>query len=197
MNRPFITLLATLSAVGAATAIDLTPRYATTDADGISISRPYFADGDKRYAVTVDSETQLVAFDNSTVFNFTKFPHAVMRLRQSPLKAETPFDGEGLASYREAATRMLLNGAENPVIESETSNVMPINHWTSRRFTFTYGFLGAQMRETVTFLNLDAKQQVVFQIRADKASFPTVSARAEDIIRRWHLLVPGADAAGN
>jgi len=197
MNRSFLASLTAFAIAGTALALDLTPHYVTTVVDGIPIRRPCFVDGDKKYAVTVDGETQLTGYEGSAIFNFSKFPRAVMRLAPSPLKPEIAFEGEPLERYRAAAFGSLLNGAEAPVLESEMSNVLPINQWTSQRFTFAYRFTGAPMRESVTFLNLDGKQQIVLQIRAREADFATVAARAEDIIRRWHEVVPGTESAGN
>jgi hypothetical protein len=53
------------------------------------------------------------------------------------------------------------------------------------------------MRETITFLNLEPKKQIVFQIRSTEANFAVVAGRGEDIMRRWHEVLPGSTVAGN
>jgi hypothetical protein len=197
MNRALLTTLIALTVTGTAPAIDLTPSFVTTVVDGIPIRRPCFVDGDKRYAVTVDRETELTGYDGAALFNFKKFPRAVMRLGQSPLKPDNVFSGEALERYRAVAVQLILKGAEEVTLESGAADVLPINHWTSQRFVFAYKFTGAAMRESVTFLNLDPKQQVVVQIRARESDFAIITARGEDIIRRWHMIEPGTEAAGN
>ncbi len=197
MNRVFIATLASLALAGTVLAIDLTPRFITTHVDGVPIRRPYFSDRDKKFAVTIDQETELREYEGSASFNFSKFPRAVMRLRPSPLKTEIIFDELNLPRYRRAALGLLMQGAEKSVIELEQANVMPINDWQSHRFVITYEVAGSKMRESVMFLNLDPQQQIVVQIRARETDFAMVAARSEDILRRWHEVAPGAEFAGN
>ena len=197
MKPALSVILAGVAFAGVTSAIDLTPSFVTTVVDGIPIRRPCFADGDKRYAVTVDGETELTGYEGAALFNFSKFPRAVMRLGPSPLKPDIVFSGEVLERYRKVAAQLLLKGAEQIRLESETADVLLINDWVTYRMVFTYTFTGAPMRESVTFLNFDQKQQIVLQIRSREADFVAVTARGEDIIRRWHEVIPGTEASGN
>lgn len=120
-----------------------------------------------------------------------------MRLRLSPLQPEIPFDELNLERYRKAALVLLVTGAEKVVVESEQADVLPINDWQSHRFVLTYEIAGNAMRESVMFLNLDPQKQIIVQIRAREPEFSIVATRAEDILRRWHEVVPGAEVAGN
>jgi len=180
-----------------AAALDLTPQIVTTLVGDYEVRRACFLDGSKKYAVTLDGETELTGHSGTAIFNFSKFPRAVMRVTHSPLKPEVVFEGETLDEYRTAATGLLPRGAEQPVLEKEDADVLPVNQWTSRRFTFVYRFIGTAMRESVTFLNFDGKQQLVLQTRALAADFAAVSARADDIIRRWHEFRPQEAVEGN
>ncbi|MDB6175224.1 MAG: hypothetical protein JWL59_4535 [Chthoniobacteraceae bacterium] len=197
MDRLVLTAVFSLLLHGAASAIDLTLRYVTTYTDGIPVRRPCFIDGDKKYAVTLDSQTELVAAEGSTLFNFTKFPRALMQLRQSPMKADVTFEPLNLPRYRAAALQLLPQGAQNPVLIAEASNVLPVNKWISQRLTFSYESGGSPMCESVLFLNLDPATQIVVQIRAGAPDFPTVTARGDDIIRRWHEVLPEAERSAN
>ena len=194
MKHPASLSLISLGLAASATAIDLTPQIVTLVVGDYAVRRACFADGDKKYAVTVDSETELTGSGGTALFNFSKFPRAVMRLAPSPLKPQIVFAGETLERYR---ATLLLQGAEPPVLEKEDADVLPVNQWTSRRFTFAYNFLGAPMRESVTFLNLDRKQQIVMQTRARQADFALISARGDDILRRWHDFRPEEATEGN
>lgn len=197
MKSSFILALLCTTLAHAAVAIDLSPRFMVTDGDGIKIRRPYFADGDRKFAITIDRETELLDYEGSALFNFRGYARAAMRLRPSPLEATLPFDALNVARYREAALAMLIQGAEKAVIENELTNVLPINEWQSLRFIVTYELTGSKMRETITFLNLESQKQIVFQIRAKESDFAVVAARGEDIMRRWHEVLPGSEVAGN
>lgn len=197
MKHPAILSLISCGLAASAAAIDLTPQIVNLSVGDYTVRRACFTDGDKKYAVTVDSETELTGSGGVAIFNFSKIPRAVMRLAQSPLKPQIVFEGETLERYRATAAALLLQGAEQPVLEKEDADVLPVNQWTSRRFTFVYSFLGAPMRESVTFLNLDGKQQIVMQTRARQADFALISARGDDIIRRWHDFRPEEASEGN
>jgi hypothetical protein len=182
---------------GAVCAIDLAPKFTVTNVDGVPIRRPYFVDGEKKFAVTTDHETELREYEGSASFGFTKFPRAVMRLRPSPLTADIPFDDLNLPRYRQSISSFLMPESEKVAIESEQRDVLPINDWQSHRFVVRYELAGTPMRESITFLNLSPQQQIVVQIRAGDTDFTTVTARSEDILRRWHEIVPGTEVAGN
>ncbi|MES2572158.1 MAG: hypothetical protein V4710_19135 [Verrucomicrobiota bacterium] len=197
MTRFLLSGIAALLLPGVASAIDLTLRYVTTYTDGIPVRRPCFIDGDKKYAVTLDSQTELVAAEGSTLFHFTKFPRALMHLRPSPMKASIAFDPVSLPQYRAAALQLLPRELQNPLVVAEETNVLPINDWKTRRITFTYEVGGNAVRESVLFLNLEPAQQIVVQVRAGESDFALISARAEDILRRWHEVLPEAEQAQN
>ena len=185
------------AALTASAAVDLTPHILTTYTDGIPIRRPYFADGNKKYALALDNETTLTAANGGAHFEFNKFMYAVMDLRPSALSPELAFDAASLPRYREAALQMLPQGNDKVKVEKEEANVMPINGWSSYRFTFSYGFFGQRFCESVTFLNLDAKQQIVMQVSAKEADYQVISSRAWDIIRAWHEVTRDAEKPSN
>ncbi len=180
-----------------ALAIDLTPRYVTTYAEGIAVRRPYFFHGDRKYALRVGSDVELLPGDHAAIFNFKGFPRAVMLLRPSPIKASVPFDTTNLVAYREAAARFLEEGAIKPALVSEDTDVLPVNRWRSQRMTFDYEFAGMRTRACIIFLNLHPAEQIIVQIRADRADFNAVSTRALSIMRRWHEVTPDSETGEN
>lgn len=196
-NALLLTSLASLVLTGIAAAIDFTPQFVTTALDGPPVRRPCFVDGKKKFAVTVDAETELTGADGAALFNFTKFSRAVMRLGPSTLKPEINFSVDNIERYRSAAAALLLQGAQQVTLESETANVLPVNNWTSQRFTFTYTFTSIPMRESVTFLNLDDKTQAVMQTRTTAETFAVITARSDDIIRRWHEVTEDSEVVIN
>lgn len=178
-------------------ALDFSPRFVTTVSDGVAIRRPYFADGDKKYSVTLNMETELTPFEDGALFRFVKLSHAEMRLRPSPLSVDLKFAPENQEAYEEAAKKLLPPDAEGVVLDQVTQNPLPINGWSGVRFTFHYRMPMGEVRESITFLNILPTDQVVIQTGSMAKDFPDVSDRAFDIIRRWHELDPKAVVAGS
>jgi hypothetical protein len=71
--KSLATLLSLAIAIPAS-AIDLVPSYTTVFAEGIALQRPYFADGGRKFGVTIDSETEVRPWENGAIFRFTPFP---------------------------------------------------------------------------------------------------------------------------
>lgn len=178
-------------------ALDLSPRFITTVADGVAIRRPYFADGDKKYSLKLNVETELTPFEDGALFRFVKLSHAEMRLRPSPMSVELKIEAESQAQYEQAARRLLPSDAEGVVLDQVTANPLPMNGWTGVRFTFHYRMPTGEVRESVTFLNIVPTQQVVVQTASLAKDFPDASDRAYDIIRRWHEMDPKAVVGGS
>ncbi len=183
-------LLATLPA---AADVDLTPR--TVNVGGGLIHRAYFADGDKQFAVTIDGETTLSGDNGVAVFRFTNVSQASMTLRRSPFQKPAPFTADALPDYTKAALAMLPTAAEGVEITWQGENVFPINQWKSYRLVFRYRVGGIGYDESITYLVLDSGQQIVIQTGAQRKDFPVIAERADDTIRRWHLVTP-VDEAG-
>lgn len=169
-------------------ALDLTPSFATTDADGATISRPYFMDSGRKYAVTLNSETELTAFEDGCIFRFTRVHGAAMRLRPSPVGAAVKFGPETMDRYEQSARSLLPRNAANVALEGQKTNPLPINGWTSHRFIYRYTMPSGDTRESVTFLNILPGTQIVIHVYSPAGSFADASARAHNIIRRWHEL---------
>ena len=178
-------------------ALDLSPSFITTMSDGVAIRRPYFADGDKKYSVTLNIETELTPYDDGALFRFVKLSHAEMRLRPSPLSVNLKFEPESQERYEQAARKLLPPDAEGVVLDQVTQNPLPMNGWTSVRFAFHYKMPTGEVRESVTFLNIVPTQQVVVQTSSMAKDFTDASDRAYDIIRRWHELDPKAVVGGS
>ena len=173
-----------------ASAIDLVPHYISTKADGVVIKRPYFADGKKKYSVKIDSETKLTEFEGGSLFRFDKFPDATMRLRLSPVSKPVPFTPESLENYQQVARSLLPAKAEEITLTESEANPLPINNWQSQRVTFSYRVGTDSRRQSIIFLTLKPTEQILVQTDSTERSFDEVSARAFNIVRRWHEIAP-------
>jgi hypothetical protein len=190
------TILFALSALPAF-ALDLTPQFITTRADGVVITRPYFADGEKKYALTLDTETELLSGEGGPLFRFTKLIQANMRWRLSPFGVEVKFDGEALTAFEQAARKNLPALAESVVLEGQVPNPWPVNGWQGHSFIFKFKTASGEVRQSVTFLNITPGQQIVVTVASMSKDFEEVSERAYDTIRRWHELDPEAVGTGS
>jgi hypothetical protein len=191
-----VCLLLALSALSAS-ALDLAPKFINTSADGITIRRPYFSDGSKKYSVTLNVETELVPYEDGALFRFIKLKNAEMRLRPSSFSTEVKFAPDTLDRYQDAARKLLPQIAQEVTLVEETPNPVTINRWKSHRYVFKYKTPTGEVRESITFLNITPDQQVIVQVYAMEKDFTDAAARAWDIIRRWHELNPDSMLRGS
>ena len=180
-----------------ADATDLTPHFMNQNRDGVVISSPFFADDGRKFGVKIDSETKLSAYEGGALFRFDKMPDASMRLRKSPLPADTGFGPQAIEGYQQAARSLLPTGAADVTLVAVEPNPFPINHWKSLRVTFSYQVANQFHRQSATFLNLKPTEQIVVQTTADERNFEEVSNRTFGIIRRWHEILPEESAPFN
>jgi hypothetical protein len=180
-----------------ASALDLTPHFTLTNADGVTIRRPYFVDGSKKYAVTLNVDTELVPYEDGALFKFLKLKNAEMRLRPSAFSTEVNFEPATLDRYQEAARKLLPQIAQDVVLIEQVPNPITINRWKSHRFHYKYKTALGEVRESITFLNITPNQQVIMQVYSMEKDFTDAAERAWDIIRRWHELDPAAAQRGS
>jgi|ERR1700677_3726031 len=190
MPRSIAVILAVFLPAYAATAIDFTPHYMMEDADGIVVKRPYFTDGTVKYGIKFFADAVLTGQENAAIFKYSAFTYATMIWRSSPLTPRTPFDAAHLPAYAAVAQQFLPQGCAEIKVEAQEDNVFPINNWVCHRYTISYKFYGFAMRDTVTFLNLNDKEQFVIQVSARDSDFKAVAAKSWDVIRSWHEMVP-------
>jgi hypothetical protein len=174
-----------------ALAVDLSPRFIDTFIDGVSSRRLYFADGEKKIGLRLNQETKVEAGAGGTVFRFTKLPDSTFLIKPSPMTAEQPFEGIALERYREAARRLLPPGVKNVKSLEEVADPLPINRWTGRRFTYTCELLDAPLVMSVTFLNLNAEDQIILVTTAGERNFAEAADRSFQLIRGWQEILPG------
>ena len=180
-----------------ASALDLTPTFINTVADGVIIRRPYFTDAGTKYSLTLDMETELTPYEDGSLFRFSKFKQGEMRLRPSSFSPDIKFAPDTLGQYEEAARKMLPEVATKVTLVEQVKNPWPINGWQSHRFVFSYATASGEVQESITFLNIVPTQQVIVQVYASAKDFADVSSRGYDTIRRWHELDAKTAVRGN
>ena len=173
-----------------ASAVDLTPRFMDTFADGVTTHLLYFTDGDQKIGLNINHETSVEAGAGGAVFRFPKFSDILFILKHSPMSADQAFEGVTLEFYREAARRLLPPGAKNIESYGEETDPITINRWRSYRFTFTCESTGFLRKITITFLNISAQEQLVLIVTASLQNFPEAANRSWQIIRSWQPIRP-------
>lgn len=180
-----------------ARALDLTPHFTNEIGDMVSARHPFFYDGLKRFAVTIDRETE-VSFNGGACFRFTSLAGAAFHIRFSPLTPDLSFKEEDLKTYRATAMGLVPSGATDVTIVGEEANSLVVNDWKSHQFVLSYKLPGRELRMGVIFLNLNPKLQLLLQANAAPSDFDAAFSRALHIIRSWHEMLPdeGKPAAG-
>ena len=180
-----------LASRGISPAIDLTPRYIDTFVDGVASRRMYFADGEKKIGISLDSETRVEPGAGGAVFRFPKFPDVSFLIKPSPMTPDQTFEGIALERYREAARRLLPPGVKNVKALEEVADPLPINRWTGRRFIYTCETVDTAIVLSVTFLNLTSDDQIILVTTSPERSFAEAAERSFQIVRTWQELLPG------
>lgn len=177
--------------------LTLRPRLVTMDFGGTPVRRAYFMDGGKKFAVTLDNETELAPQGDGALFSFKKIPLATVEFRRSPIPAGTPMTEENIAAYAKAARMLLAQGAEIWPEEPMALDPLPINDWKTVRFNFFYRVGGSPVRTDVTFIELTERDQIVVITGANAHDYTAVRSRSDDIIRRWHEVTPEIESGVN
>ena len=174
-----------------ASAIDLTPRWTDTAIDGIPKRQMYFADGSKKFLLSIDKETEVGARFGGAEFKFPKFPDIDFIMVPSQFKPDAAFDETNLAAYREAARKLLPARAHDAEIAEEKANPIPINGWKSFRALIHFKMDSRACVQTVTFLNLNERDQIVLVTTAPERDWNEASERSWQIFRSWQEMLPG------
>ena len=178
-----------------ASAIDLTPRWIDTSIDGVPRRQLYFADGNKKFMLSIDRETDVAPRFGGADFTFPKLPDIDFIVVPSRFTPDVPFDEARLIEYREAARKLLPTRAHGAEITEEVANPIPINKWKSFRMTLRFAMDSRACLQTVTFLNLNERDQIVLVVSAPQQDWNEAGERSWQIVRSWQEMLPGDEAA--
>ena len=186
-HLPLLSLLL-LCAPLARAEVDWTPRFIVAQSEGVEIRRLYFADGEKKYAAAIDAETSAEADRGGARITYSKVPSGVFTIHTQEPPIAFPADEKLLAEYRKLALACAPEKATDFQIVEEVPDALPINHWQSLRFIFTYNLYGHRKQHCVTFLAFPDGKQARLETTALAREFGETQARAEYLIRSWHEL---------
>ena len=130
---------------------------------------------------------------NQAMFGFEDIRNATMRLTRSSLTPQTPFDEKNLELYRAATRGFIPAQATDIQITEERSDAIPINGWVSHQFVVSYKMFDFPYRQSVTFFNYSATEQIVFDVSAPEADYEKAYARSYRVLNSLSDYVPGAE----
>lgn len=187
----FLLLSALSPALLAADDIDFRGHITQVLEDGLSQQRLYFSAGEVKYALSIDDYVSATVSGVGTKFTFKNVNSGVFEIRPSPMTPVLPFAGEAVEKYRKLALTLVPEGVEEPQRTEGSADPLSVNGWKSYRVSFSYPFLGAIIRKSVTFLTFENGQQAVIENSAKEADFEGLMSRADHLIRTWHVLTNG------
>lgn len=170
--------------------IDLTPRFTDTFIDGTVFRRLYFSDGEKKFVLSLNRETEVTPDSGGALFRFPKVPTATFLVVRSRLSPTDKFEGAALERYRESAKRLLPVQGRGSAIREEIVDPFPINDWKSYRIILTFDIGAARHIQSVTFLNLNETDQVALITSAPESDFEEAAHRSHQIFRTWQEMLP-------
>lgn len=197
MRLPLFLSLLGLTLTVAWADIDLSPNSASVNAGGFALRRLQFVEADKKFCMSLDSDAEVSAAAGGTRVQFKGIPGASVSFVSSPLKPALTFEGEYLVQYQRAAAALLPSSAEGVVQDEAAASSESISGGTAYRFVFSYSIAGAAMRESITFVNIGTRQQIVMKAGAYRKDFEAVSSRGVNMIRDWHVLRPAEEQGLN
>lgn len=162
--------------------LDLTPNEIKASSDGPAIKRYYFSDGRKQLTFRIDNKMTVNGSADAAAFRFQDLQGAATKLARSQTSARLQFDEKNLASYRNIARNSLSLEASEVAMEEERANPITINGWTSYRFVFTYKLFGTAQRRSITFINYNPDEQLIFDVSAAANDYEKVYARSFKIL---------------
>ena len=189
-KRPFLLSLLALPVLHAA-ALDLTPRWTDTAIDSIPKRQLYFADGEKKFMLSVDRETEVSPRFGGASFRFAKLPDVDFIVLPSKFKPSDAFDETKLMQYREAARSLAPAQSRGVETVAEEADPIPINRWKSFRVKLRFTLNARAYSQEVTFLNVSEADQVVLVTSAPERDWPEATERSWQILRSWQEMLPG------
>lgn len=168
--------------------ISWSPRITTATAEGVELQRVYFSDGQTRYALSLDTESQVEEIPGGARFAYRKVPSATFTIRAAESKLPLPPQPKEIETYRRAALAFAPEASGAFADLKEEIDSLSLNGWRSYRLSFTYASYGRRYARSITFLTLENGQQAVLDVKALAAEFAEAVARSDYLIKSWHLL---------
>ena len=160
-------------------AFDFTPRLLERRGGFPTRYVPYFLNEGKRYTSLLPNDATLSGDSTAATYFFPKMEGATLKLMNSPLSPDLPFQDAIIPKYQEVALKTVPRLAENISVAPHMLTQGRSRDQRDLNFSVTYVLGGKSMVQQVRFINFTPKNQ--FLIVA--ISTENVSARALPILQ--------------
>ena len=190
MKKTALSFGALATACASAFAIDFTP-HPTQNSQGFL--RAFFLDGKTRYVVNLPPKTTISGDPARALLYLNDLEGATFSIAKSPMTPEAVFREPDLQKYRMTALAQAGPPERKATVKSEESDPLPINGWTSFRFTVAFQVPGRRFLQRVTFLNFTQKEQWMLVTTAPEKRFEEADGCSWAIFRSWRKLDAAED----
>jgi hypothetical protein len=193
MRKSSIITLCAVACPAVAYALTLQPQELVVKNDGPPVRRYFFQDEGKRLLFRIDGKMSVSGSASQAVFRFSDIRSAAMRLSKSGMTPQVPFDEKNLEQYRAVARGYISRQATDAQITEETPGAIPINGWLNHQIVFSYKILGVPFRQSVTFINYNSTEQLVFDVMSSEADYEKTYDRSYRVLNSLSDYVPNAE----
>jgi hypothetical protein len=194
MKKPVALILQLAVTWSAANALNLQPQEIMVEKDGPPARRYFFIDESKKVLFRIDGRMSVTGSANQAIFRFSDIRNASSHLTKSGMTPETTFEAKNLELYRTAARAFIPGQATAVQFTEERTDAIPINGWTSHQFMVNYKMFGTGYRQSITFFNYSATEQLVFDVMAEEKDYEKTYARSYSVLNSLSEYVPGSEA---
>ena len=182
-------LLTLASLTPRAGALDFVLRTKSVEEDGFTKEQLYMRN-DERSDVLLSLPARWTRTDGPAALTLTSpdVRNSLVRVEKSAPTAGTEFRGAGLDACRRRAQADVPQGATNVQFREEHDNPLPIFGWTDHEFILTYDLFGQAYRRSVTFININAHEQIALTCVAPAESFDAVREEGFSVLRSWQVV---------
>ena len=184
-NTPLSLLLAALSLTAAARALDLTPRFADVDADGLSITLPYFQDGQKRVFIKPPVGWKIAGNSERANLSSETAPRSTVTFTLSA-KPVFPNSEAERKSLRDVMLTLPGKEAANVTLESDTRDPLPLNGWKTFEFRVSYDVSDVHFQKSILLVRLNAIEELRITVTGPEQEFAKAAGAAMACLRSWH-----------
>jgi hypothetical protein len=193
MRKSLIAIFHGALCIGAVSALNLQPQEITVEKDGPPVRRYFFTDQSKKILFRIDGRMTVTGSANQAIFHFADIRNATSRLTKSAMTPETTFAAKNLELYRTAVRGFIPADATNVQSLEERSDAIPINGWASHQFLVNYKMFGTGYRQSVTFVNYSATEQLVFDVMSEDKDYEKAYARSYSVLNSLCDYVAGRE----
>ncbi len=184
-NTPLTLLLAALALPLAALALDLTPKFADMDSDGLVIKLPYFQDGAKRVFIKPPEGWKIDGNFECANLSSESAPRSTVTFTLSA-KPILPNNESERRALRDAMLALPGKEAANVTLEADAPDPLPLNGWKTFEFRVAYDLGDKHFQKSILLVKLNAIEELRITVTGPVLEYPKAAGAAMACLRSWH-----------